>query len=158
MTIEELMRILPWLRDGEEITITLRKDALIEGFLMAAGGPEVLSTAQAKRLLGYSAERWADWARAGRIRDAYRDEQNRWRLPNRSCRVLLDEQMAAGKRIPRVVGRAKGKSTKPVFAKMTLARTGSKGPARPASQPAASTSALPAIPFEFGRGPRSRQR
>lgn len=41
----------------------------------------VYSTVEAAREYGYRPRTWKEWAEAGRIAGAYRDEGGRWRLP-----------------------------------------------------------------------------
>lgn len=51
--------------------------------------PEVLSTVQAARLLGYTPKRWRRWAEQGRVDGAWQDGDGRWRLPREACRAHL---------------------------------------------------------------------
>jgi hypothetical protein len=145
MNARALLEVIEWLDDGAEITVTVKKQALQAALTMAQGGPAVLSTSQAARLLGYTAERWASWAKAGRLDGAYRDEQGRWRLPNPSCRSLLRELQEQGRHAPR----RERASNRARSAPLASASVVSRGRTTPASVPTPQKS--------FMRGPREKR-
>lgn len=50
----------------------------------------VLTTGQAAETFGYSADTWREWAAAGDVRGAYRDDgEGMWRLPAKACEEHL---------------------------------------------------------------------
>lgn len=98
MNLTALAGFLAWASDGEQVTITVRRDALLRALEMADGGPEIMSTVQAAQRYGWTAKRWRDWACAGRVVGAWRDEQGTWRLPKASCVELTKELQERGAR------------------------------------------------------------
>jgi len=100
MTIQDFSSALRWMRAGDEVTVTLRSADLQRALEMASGGPEVMSTAQAADVFGWSSRRWREWAKAGRIEGAWQDERGDWRLPREACRALVGELKESGRRAP----------------------------------------------------------
>jgi hypothetical protein len=64
------------------------------------GGPEIMSTRQAAEFIGWSARRWREWAEAGLVAGAKRDEKGDWRLPRSGCRARMQEEMSSGRKPP----------------------------------------------------------
>jgi hypothetical protein len=50
------------------------------------GAHRLVTTGQAAAELGFSPDTWREWASAGRIAGAFRDESETWRLPLAGCR------------------------------------------------------------------------
>jgi hypothetical protein len=112
ISLHRLSDVLAWLDDGEHITVTMHAETFHRAMEMADGGPEIMSTPQAARRYGWTSRRWRQWAEAGDVSRAWRDDQGNWRLPKESCRRLVEEQQARGSRPSRSRGAAS--STKPV--------------------------------------------
>lgn len=104
MELNLLAAFLAWAADGDHVTITVRRDALQRATEMADGGPEVMSTVQAAQRYGWTAKRWREWAHAGRVTNAWVDDQGTWRLPKRSCAYLVAQLQERGSRPPRPAG------------------------------------------------------
>lgn len=76
---------------GREVKRLLAKDA--------EAGPEIVSTVQAARILGYSPKWWARKCGAGEVDGAYQDE-GYWRLPLSSGRALILKRQHSCRRGP----------------------------------------------------------
>ncbi len=116
--IEEFATILPWLQEGDEVSVTMKAGAWRRAFEMATGGPAVMSTRQAADVFGWSPRRWRGWAKQGLIEDAYQeeDEDGRlgpWRLPREGCRQRVEEEAQRGRSRARSVD-PKGHTEEPL--------------------------------------------
>lgn len=120
ISLRRLSDILAWVEDGEHITVTMQAGAFHRAMEMADGGPEIMSTIQAARRYGWTPKRWRQWAEAGDVFRAWRDDHGNWRLPKESCRRLVEEQQARGSQPPRPRGAAS--STKSVAQPATAMR------------------------------------
>jgi len=101
MTEVEFMTALKYLRGSDSITITIDAAAFERAMEMATGGPEIMSTAQAAAVYGFSVKRWRRWAEDGRVDGAWEDgedgKRGTWRLPRESCRRVVEEEAAKGR-------------------------------------------------------------
>lgn len=97
------------LDDNAQITVTYRVGDLRRAIELGEGGPEIMSTAQAAKIFGWTAKRWREWAEAGRVDGAWREEDGRWRLPRQGCRNRVDELQKRGNHPPKT-----GRSTEPL--------------------------------------------
>lgn len=83
------------------ITYTIDAAAFKRAMEMATGGPEIMSTAQAAMVFGFSTKRWRRWAEAGRVAGAWEDgedgKRGTWRLPRESCQRVVEEEAAKGR-------------------------------------------------------------
>lgn len=91
----DLAHLLDWMDESDLVSLTITAGALKRAMKMAAGGPEVMSTAQAARVFGWTPKRWRAWAESGRIAGAWRDDRGRWRLPKAGCRAVAAAQPGA---------------------------------------------------------------
>ena len=112
ISLRQFSDVLAWVAKGDHITVTMQVEAFYRAMEMADGGPEIMSTPQAAWRYGWTSKRWREWAEAGDVSGAWRDEKGKWRLPKESCRRLVEEQQAGGSRPPRPRGAAS--STKPM--------------------------------------------
>jgi hypothetical protein len=96
MLMNDLPGALAWMTDDDPVTVTFRAADLRRAMEMAGGGPEIMSTAQAAKVYGWSSKRWRNWAADGRVAGAWQDDDGRWRLPRDGCRQLVDELRARG--------------------------------------------------------------
>lgn len=97
MTTHDLIAALAILPDDAMVTITLRKADLLRALDITSDAPEILSTAQAARMLGYTTRRWREWAVAGQIEGAWQDDDGRWRLPRRACERWIARRATHGR-------------------------------------------------------------
>jgi hypothetical protein len=102
MTVGDFTTALQYLRANDSITVTIEVAAFERAMEMATGGPEVMSTAQAAAVFGFSAKRWRRWAEADRIDGAWLDHEKGkkrgvWRLPREGCRRVIEEEQRKGR-------------------------------------------------------------
>lgn len=82
--------VLARLPDNAVLQITVQVGALRKAVQEAQGGPAEITPGQAAKRYGRSAKYWRAQAAAGEIQGAYLDGDNdRWHLPNDSCRAHL---------------------------------------------------------------------
>lgn len=98
ITLHEFALVYPWLRDGDALMLTVSAADFRRAMEMALGGPEVMSTRQATDIYGWNPKRWRVWANEGRIPGAFQEENDDWRLPRESCRMLVQGLMHDGMR------------------------------------------------------------
>jgi len=90
MTLDDTIGALAHLPDDAQVTISIRKADLVKALEQRAGGPAVLTTTQAAKGLGYTAERWRRWAVDGVVDGAYQDAaEGPWHLPRVSCEAHI---------------------------------------------------------------------
>jgi hypothetical protein len=87
------------------LTVQVEAGALLKAMLAQQGGPEWLSTGEARRLHGRSAPYWRqraeEWAAADAgkpAQRAYQEPSGRWFLRNESCREHLATKAAPATR------------------------------------------------------------
>lgn len=145
MTVGEFMTALKYLRGSDSITVTIDAAAFERAMEMATGGPEIMSTAQAAAVFGFSAKRWRRWAEADRIDGAWQEDGKRgpWRLPRDGCRQLIEEEAARG--------RARAKNTR---IKKGIANAGRTSATSGGRRVGSHQSPLPPTGRSVRRGPR----
>ena len=103
MTLAEFATVLPFIPDGEDITITMNAGAWRNAYQLANGGPAIMSTAQAAAVCGMSSRRWREWAKQGLVEGAWQEENGDWRLPREGCWRRIEEEASRGRSRLRVV-------------------------------------------------------
>lgn len=102
MTIRNLPNEIAFLKDDDVITVNYRVGDLRRAIEMGSGGPEIMSTAQAAEVFGWTSKRWRNWAEHRQVEGAWQEEDGRWRLPRESCRQWVDELRTRGQRPPKL--------------------------------------------------------
>jgi hypothetical protein len=71
VTAAETINALLYLPDDAQVTVTVRKADLVRALERRSGGPQVMTTTEAHRVLGYTRRQWQRWAEAGEIEGAW---------------------------------------------------------------------------------------
>jgi hypothetical protein len=117
--------VLAQLPDDAEITVTVKVGDWLRAREAQRGGPEIVTSAQAAKVLGYDPAYWSRLAKAGKLPGAYRErEEGHWRLPRAECEAHI-------RRLQRRAGVTT--DTDPA-SRLTLTRSVPRGPRRKHSE------------------------
>jgi hypothetical protein len=90
MQLAETLAALQHLGDDTQVTLSVRAGDLRRALEQRGGGPALMTTQQAAKTFGYTAEQWRRWAQAGKIDGAYQGADNGpWHLPREACAAHL---------------------------------------------------------------------
>lgn len=82
-----------------EVSFTCRVGDLIEALSRSGEVPEMATTVQVARAWGFSPRQWREWAAAGLVEGATKDEGGSWHLPRTAAREQFER--ALGRDLPR---------------------------------------------------------
>ena len=103
MTLQDALAALAALPDDTKITFSIEKGDLARALGRTNVAADVIDTDVAALQLGYTADRWRRWCKAGKIAGAWQDAVGgSWHMPRESCTRHLASLQQRGTKPPAV--------------------------------------------------------